>query len=184
MAHRPKPLPWLIVLMLALAAAVVWTQSVLPSAKDPEIVEASHKSAASPVQGASAPVVPDPRISDRTSWGARGAFLPLANGDAFASRTWAKQPAQVASRPVTGLPTTPPPAVPPPLPFSFVGMVEKGANGPQAFLAKGDTLIVVSQGDVIESGTYRVDSFSPTSVVLTYIPMAIQQTINAPGVSQ
>jgi hypothetical protein len=69
------------------------------------------------------------------------------------------------------------------MPYTFVGMVERGADRPQAFLARGDTLVVVGVGDVIEN-TYRVDSLSAKAVVLTYLPIGKQQTIPVPGGSQ
>jgi hypothetical protein len=48
---------------------------------------------------------------------------------------------------------------------------------PQAFLAKGDALLIVAAGDTIDNGTYRVDTLNPTQVVLTYLPLNMQQTI-------
>jgi hypothetical protein len=69
------------------------------------------------------------------------------------------------------------------MPYTFVGMVERGADRPQAFLSRGDTLLVVGVGDVIEN-TYRVDSLSAKAVVLTYLPIGKQQTIQVPGGSQ
>jgi hypothetical protein len=67
------------------------------------------------------------------------------------------------------------------LPFTFVGMVERGADRPQAYLAKGDALLVVAVGDVIDNNTYRVDALATTGVVLTYLPLNKQQTVNVPG---
>ena len=74
--------------------------------------------------------------------------------------------------------------VAPALPFTFVGMVETGTGKPQAFLSKGDALLIVSAGDVLENNTYRVDSLTPTQVVFTYVPMNIQQTINVAGAAK
>jgi hypothetical protein len=48
---------------------------------------------------------------------------------------------------------------------------------PQAFLARGDTLLIVAAGDTLENGTYRVDTLDPTQVVLTYLPLNMPQTI-------
>jgi hypothetical protein len=60
-------------------------------------------------------------------------------------------------------------------------MVERGADRPQAYLAKGDALLVVAVGDVIDNNTYRVDALAATGVVLTYLPLNKQQTVNVPG---
>jgi hypothetical protein len=69
----------------------------------------------------------------------------------------------------------------PPIPFSFVGMVEQGEGKSQAFLAKGDGLLVVAAGDVIENGVYRVESLSPSAVVIIYLPLGTRQTITVSG---
>jgi len=84
---------------------------------------------------------------------------------------------------VAAAPPPPPPPAPtaPKLPFAYVGMVERGALPPQAYLAKGDALLIVAAGEVIDNNTYRVDSLQPSAVVLTYLPLGTQQTLNAPG---
>jgi hypothetical protein len=69
------------------------------------------------------------------------------------------------------------------MPYAFVGMVERGTDKPQAFLSRGETLVVVAVGDVIDN-TYRVDSLTAKAVVLTYLPLGKQQTIQVPGASQ
>jgi hypothetical protein len=60
-------------------------------------------------------------------------------------------------------------------------MAERGADRPQAYLAKGEVLLVVAVGDLIENRTYRVDALSPSGVLLTYLPLDKQQMVNAPG---
>jgi hypothetical protein len=59
-------------------------------------------------------------------------------------------------------------------------MAERGADRPQAYLAKGNTLLVVSAGELIDGGRYRVDALSPTGVSLTYLPLNKQQTLSIP----
>jgi hypothetical protein len=107
--------------------------------------------------------------------------VPSAGGTAFAPLSWLPEP---PPPPPAAAPAPPPPAprpVAPPLPFVFVGMVERGADRPQAYLAKGEVLLVVSVGDFIENHTYRVDALAATGVVLTYLPLDKQQTVNVPG---
>jgi hypothetical protein len=60
-------------------------------------------------------------------------------------------------------------------------MAERGADRPQAYLAKGEVLLVVAVGDFIENRTYRVDALSASGVLLTYLPLDKQQMVNAPG---
>ena len=63
-------------------------------------------------------------------------------------------------------------------------MVEQGAGAPQAFLARGETLLIVSAGEVLENNLYRVDSFDQSRVVITYIPMGVQQIIELSGATK
>jgi hypothetical protein len=106
--------------------------------------------------------------------------VPDATGDAFANLSWLPPPPPVVVVP----PPRPPPPTAPPLPFTFVGLMEKGAVRPQAFLAKGDALLVVAAGDTIDNNTYRIETLSAQKIVLTYLPMATQQTLNILGATQ
>lgn len=63
-------------------------------------------------------------------------------------------------------------------------MVENGMGKPQAFLSRGETLLVVSAGDLIDNGTYRIDSLSASQVVITYMPLTMKQTIDITGGSK
>jgi len=84
--------------------------------------------------------------------------------------------------PVVAAPPPPPPPPPkaPPLPFSFVGLLEKGGPKPAAFLARGDALLVVSAGDVIDND-YRIESLSNREIVVIYLPLNERQTLIATG---
>jgi len=48
------------------------------------------------------------------------------------------------------------------------------------FLVKGDRVLMVGEGDVIEN-TYKVDSIKDQQVTFTYLPRNIQQVLNAPN---
>ncbi len=112
-----------------------------------------------------------------------------ARGDAFAVLHWLSPappaPAPVPRPAVIETPP-PPPAAPtaPPMPFVFVGMLEKGLARPQAFLAKGDTLLVVAAGDLLDNKTYRIESLTPQEVVMTYLPLDTRQTLPVTGGTQ
>jgi hypothetical protein len=60
-------------------------------------------------------------------------------------------------------------------------MLERGATTPSAFVAKGDALLVISAGDMLENNTYRVESLSANEIVLTYLPMNIRQALSVTG---
>jgi hypothetical protein len=59
-------------------------------------------------------------------------------------------------------------------------MIEQNTDRPTAFLAKGEALHVVKVGDIVD-GLYRVDSLSPTQVVVTYLPLNQRQSLNVDG---
>ena len=117
--------------------------------------------------------------------GERPRAIPGVGADPFATLDWQPPPPPPPPAPP---PPRPPPALRPPLatapslPFAFIGMVEEGLGKPQAFLTKGEALLVVSNGDLIDNGTYRVESVSAKGIVLTYMPLAQQQTLDVPGV--
>jgi hypothetical protein len=89
----------------------------------------------------------------------------------FSSQSWQPPPPKFVAPP----PPKPVAPVAPPLPFRFVGrMLQDGHLF--VFLAKGDTVITVKQGDTID-GVYRVESIGETEVALTYLPLREKQTL-------
>jgi hypothetical protein len=92
------------------------------------------------------------------------------NQDAFAGRSWVAPPPPVVQAP---------PAAPsaPPLPFTYIGKMQEGETGPvTVHLVQGEQSYSVKQGDVIDK-TYRVESIDAAQIVLTYLPLAIKQTL-------
>lgn len=102
-----------------------------------------------------------------------------SNGDAFATQSWLPPPLIVKAPPP---PPPPLPVVPvaPQLPFVYLGLIERGNAKPQAFLAKGDAMLVVVAGDALES-IYRVESLNAQQIVLTHLPTNTTQTLTIPG---
>jgi hypothetical protein len=85
-------------------------------------------------------------------------------------------PAPVPIQAATPEPAAPaPPSAPPALPFRFVGkFVENGVM--RLLLANGDKEHDIKGGETLE-GTYRVDSVSEESVLFTYLPLNVSQTL-------
>lgn len=108
--------------------------------------------------------------------------VPDSQGEAFINLSWVPPAPPAVTAPPQVLPSPAPTA--PPLPFTFVGLLEKGADHPVAFVAKGDVLLVVAAGDTIDGDTYRVETLGAQKIVVTYLPMGIQQTLNLIGTSQ
>lgn len=113
----------------------------------------------------------------------RDRVVPDSKGKAFATLSWLPPPLPPR---VVPPPPPPPPVVPvaPPLPFSFVGLLEQGSARPQAFLSKGDVLFVVSAGEMLDGGTYRVDTLNAQQITITYIPLNTPQTLNILGTTK
>jgi hypothetical protein len=149
-----------------------------------QIVELARPPAApGPAKVAPAAVtVPEPV---GTPPGDRTRSIPKASGELFSHLSWLPPaPPPAPPRPV---PTPPPAAALPPvatapaIPFSFIGMLEKGPGKPVAFLARGDALLVVSAGDLLDGNTYRVERLNANEIVMTYLPLNVQQTLHVPG---
>jgi hypothetical protein len=197
--------------ILLLAGSTVWAglYAWIGPAAQPDVAEAVVRSVASTAQAApnTAPLgettptpadvaatraTPTDRPADTTAAAPprplaeqRQRSIPSAQGNAFAVLHWLP-PAPVAAPAPSSPPViAPPPPAPapsaPPLPFVFVGMLEKGTARPQAFLAKGEALLIVGAGDVLDNKTYRIESLSPQEVVMTYLPLNLRQTLRAAG---
>ena len=63
-------------------------------------------------------------------------------------------------------------------------VAQHGGSPARANPAKGDALLIVEAGDVLEGNTYRIDSLGSSQVVLTYLPMNMQQSIDIAGASK
>lgn len=97
---------------------------------------------------------------------------------AFGAMTWHVPPPPPPPRPASK-PLPPPPPTAPPMPFTFMGRYEEGGVR-IILLVKGDRIYTVSEGDVIDN-TYRVERLAGGQLELTYLPLAIRQTISAGG---
>ena len=89
----------------------------------------------------------------------------------FAGKSWyVPPPPAPAAKPLPA-----PPATAPPLPFTYLGRYQD-AGTPIYYLARGERVLLVSAGDVIE-GTYRVDGIVASRLNLTYLPLNIGQSL-------
>lgn len=69
-----------------------------------------------------------------------------------------------------------PPPEAPPIPFKYLGKYND-QNGLVVFLSHNGKNLIVKSGDIIQQ-TYRVDEIKPPTLIMTYLPMEIIQTIN------
>ena len=136
----------------------------------------SARGVITPAPAAAAPSEP----AASTAQADRGGAIPGDTGQPFVSTSWLPPPPP-PPKPVVVVAAPPAAPVAPPLPFTFVGLVEKGTPKPQAFLARGDELLVVSQGDMLDNGAYRIDAVTPTQIVFTHVPTNTKQIISLSG---
>ena len=113
----------------------------------------------------------------------RTRVAPRSGGDAFAKLSWLPLPPPVVHV-APSKPAPPPAPSAPPIPFTFVGLMESGGPKPQAFLSKGDALLVVAAGEVIDNNTYRVEALNAKQIVITYLPLNTTQTLFISGISK
>jgi hypothetical protein len=89
--------------------------------------------------------------------------------DAFQVTSWAPPP------PPPAPPAPPPPPSPPPLPYRYMGqLLEDGTL--TVFLTRQNQNYAVKAGDALDGG-YRVDSINNQRMVLTYLPLNMQQSL-------
>jgi hypothetical protein len=92
----------------------------------------------------------------------------------FSAQSWyveppAPPPARVVYRP-------PPAPTAPPLPFVFMGSYKAEGGGSTYFLTAGDRVYDVKVGDTLDN-TYSVDGVKSGQLLLTYMPLQIQQSL-------
>jgi hypothetical protein len=70
----------------------------------------------------------------------------------------------------------PPAPTAPPLPFAFMGSYRPEGAAPIYFLTAGDRVYDVKIGDTLDN-TYSVDGIKSGQLLLTYMPLKIQQSL-------
>jgi hypothetical protein len=70
----------------------------------------------------------------------------------------------------------PPPPSAPPLPFAFMGSYKAQDGKSTFFLTAGDRVYDVKVGDTLDN-TYSVDGVKSGQLLLTYMPLKIQQSL-------
>jgi hypothetical protein len=156
-----------------------------------QTIEPSHATA-TPSRGARAPgaTVPGAAAPSRAIHPAQaGRKSPVMNAsfgpsdrivkDTAAASLFSPQSWYVAPPPPPPAPVVyqPPPApTAPPLPFAFMGSYRTQGGGAVYYLTAGDRVYDVKVGDTLDN-TYSVDGVKSGQLLLTYMPLKIQQTI-------
>ena len=128
--------------------------------------------AAAPVGGKSPLLKASFHSSDRIVNGAAATAL-------FSAQSWYVAP-PAPPPPTPAAPQAPPAPTAPPLPFVFMGSYHANGSVATYFLTSGDRVYDVKIGDTLDN-TYSVDGVSAGQMLLTYLPLKIQQTLAVGG---
>jgi hypothetical protein len=131
------------------------------------------REAAKPASTASALAAHAPDTSARKLASLRKPMSLESRNNPFVASSWLPPPPPV----VQAAPEPPPPPTAPPVPYTYLGKLDGSTLKPQIFLSRGDQLLIVSQGEVVDA-QYRVESISDSDVVLTYLPLNQRQVVS------
>jgi hypothetical protein len=92
----------------------------------------------------------------------------------FSAHSWYVAPPPPPPAPVVYQP--PPAPTAPPLPFAFMGSFHTDSGGAIYYLTAGDRVYDVKVGDTLDN-TYSVDGVKSGQLLLTYMPLKIQQSL-------
>jgi hypothetical protein len=92
----------------------------------------------------------------------------------FSAHSWYVAPPPPPPAPVVYQP--PPAPTAPPLPFAFMGSFRTDGGGAIYYLTAGDRVYDVKVGDTLDN-TYSVDGIKSGQMLLTYMPLKIQQSL-------
>ena len=162
--RMPRKREWA---LLAVVPAILLFATAAPDEEQDGAVVAARA-----VPFRKAPASPSPDAFDLDLAQLRREAPEKEPANAFESKSWYVPPPPVV---VPTKPVPPPPPSAPPLPFTFLGLYQDSAKH-VIFLVRGDRILAVSAGDVIE-GTYRVEGIVGTTLAITYLPLNIRQTL-------
>jgi hypothetical protein len=93
----------------------------------------------------------------------------------FSPHSWFVAPPSPPPPPAVAYQPPPPPTAPP-LPFAFMGSYKAEDGASIYFLTAGDRVFDVRIGDTLDR-TYSVDAVQSGQMMLTYMPLKIQQSL-------
>lgn len=152
-------------LLVATLAAVAWVSQQEDEAVVEVVASKKEKSASQKTAGSS-------HLALEKLQRVRGQQDGTKVEDVFQAKSWYVPPPPPK-------PVPPPPPAPPPLPFTYMGRLLED-DKLTIFLSKQDRHFAVKAGDTLD-GAYRVESVSAQQVVLTYLPLNMQQTLTLGG---
>ena len=95
--------------------------------------------------------------------------------DIFSGKTWYRPPPPPHTVPLVSESLPPVAPQPPALSFKYVGRLDNG-DATVIYLSRQTTNYAVKEGDKIDN-TYQVEKINANSMILTYLPLNMQQTL-------
>ena len=168
LAVKSRPVLFFLVTVAVIVAAVSSADWSAEDKKKPAVAAVDNPSVKAGKRDATGP--------DELDWARLQRATPVGEvTSAFESTSWYVPPPPPPPPP-PAKPVPPPPPAAPPLPFTYLGQYQDAAK-PIFFLVRGDSVLSVSEGDVID-GAYRVDGVVGTALSLTYLPLNSKQTLS------
>ena len=143
------------------------TSQTVEAVRGPAADPSTHAAKAAPADRRSPIMNASFRMSDRIVKDTTAASL-------FSPHSWYVAPPAPPPAPVVFQP--PPAPTAPPLPFAYMGTYRSEGAVPTYFLTSGDRVYDVKIGDTLDN-TYSVDAVRSGQMLLTYIPLKIQQSL-------
>ena len=146
-----------------------------------QTIEPARSTGKSAPGAAPAPRTIHPAPADHKSPAMNASFGPsdrvvkdTAAASLFSAHSWYVAPPPPPPVPVVYQP--PPAPTAPPLPFAFMGSFRTDGGGAVYYLTAGDRVYDVKVGDTLDN-TYSVDGVKSGQLLLTYMPLKIQQSL-------
>jgi hypothetical protein len=146
-----------------------------------QTIEPTHGTGTSSPGAAPAPRTIHPAPAGQKSPAMNASFGPsdriakdTAAASLFSAHSWYVAPPPPPPAPVVYQP--PPAPTAPPLPFAFMGSFRTDSGGAVYYLTAGDRVYDVKVGDTLDN-TYSVDGVKSGQLLLTYMPLKIQQSL-------
>jgi hypothetical protein len=158
---------------LLIGIALICAGYVLMKPDSSQTIEPTHAGGVARVASANKPSAKSPLVDaffhmkDRIVNNTAAASL-------FSVQSWYVAPPPPPPAPVVV--QAPPAPTAPPLPFAFMGSYRPEGATPIYFLTAGDRVYDVKIGDTLDN-TYSVDGIKSGQLLLTYMPLKIQQSL-------
>jgi hypothetical protein len=164
---------------VACAGYVLLMPDASPTIEPSHAASVRSRGAAAPAAPASRAIRPAPTgrkspVTTASLVASERVVKDSAAASLFSPHSWYVAPPPPPPVPVVYQP--PPAPTAPPLPFAFMGSYRSEGGGAIYYLTAGDRVYDVKVGDTLDN-TYSIDGVKSGLLLLTYMPLKIQQSL-------